>query len=178
MGTRTPANHQEVKMGRPSEWAPKSGHFLTITSAAAGNDGLVADVPAHSPLKMGVLLDETSQPHPRRDGQTYVEADPRYYQRFGDPRRTIRLLGDEFGSLGSGSDPNSSPFFGVGTVGFTDLRVASDLIRLGRDLRLRAGATIGRYFSAKSDKFRTRAEVFAILTGHSLYVDATYVDRS
>ena len=168
-----------MNVDRASGWfPPKSGPFLTMVSPSTGNDRSSADTATRSQWKMGVLLDETSQPHPRRGGQTYIEADPRWYQRWGDPRRTVRLLGDEFGNLGSGSDPNSSPFFGVGTVGFTDLCVASDLIRLGRDLRLRAGATVGRYFSAKSDTFRTRAEVFAILTRHSLFIDATYVDRN
>jgi hypothetical protein len=86
-------------------------------------------------------------------------------------------MGDEFGSLGSGPNSTESPFFGVGTVGFTDLQAAYSLVRLGRDLRRRAGATIGRYFSAKSDRPRTRAEVFEVLQRHCFFVDATYVDR-
>lgn len=126
----------------------------------------------------GVLLAGPGPPHPRRTGQTYIESEPRFYRRWNDPRPTLRVMGDEFGCLGSGPGEVDSPFFGVGTVAFPDLAVAYDLIRLGIAIRLRGGGdTVGRYFSGKSDRPRTREEVFEVLARHQLRIDISYVDR-
>lgn len=94
-----------------------------------------------------------------------------------DPRREIRVGGDESGSLDF-STRSSGRYFLVITVGVEGDALPRALEALTADLRAVTGdPSVGQPFHASKDVRYVRARMFDVLTAHAVAIDASIVDK-
>jgi len=90
----------------------------------------------------------------------------------------IHLYGDESGNFDWQHPPKASKYFILTTVVVDGShQIAHDLLSLRRELAWK-GVDIDREFHATEDAQAIRDEVFKIIGGHSLRVDATILEKA
>lgn len=89
----------------------------------------------------------------------------------------VYVFADESGNFDFRRQPGASKFFILCTVTMQDCSLGNDLLSLRRELAFK-GIGPQRYFHASEDQQVVRNEVFALLSGSQLRVDATILEKS
>ncbi|WP_306046324.1 DUF3800 domain-containing protein [Nioella sp. MMSF_3534] len=87
------------------------------------------------------------------------------------------LFADEAGCFTFKRGPNISDYFIICTVTLSDLSVAADLVKLRRKM-VWGKEPVSDYFHATTDKQEVRDQVFDVIMGHDVRIQATICEKA